>query len=150
MTQTVPDISPLMPMHQDPLLVAPFNSSPPGAASMNRVSVGTDNGLALNRRQAIIYTNAWLFSIGPLERNFSEILIKISKFPFTQMHLKISSAKWRPFSPGRDELRADSISIKASYRKILQSREICVGIVRSLWNFTGVWAALLWIIEGRI
>ena len=27
MTQTVPDISPLMPMHQDPLLVNPFRAN---------------------------------------------------------------------------------------------------------------------------
>ena len=39
------------------------------------VSIGSDNGLALIRRQAIIYTNAGLLSTGPLETNFSEILI---------------------------------------------------------------------------
>ena len=33
-------------------------------------------------------------------RNFSEILIKIQNIPFTKMHLKISSAKWRSFCPG--------------------------------------------------
>ena len=31
MTQTVPDISPLMPMHQDPLLVYLFQTIPSGA-----------------------------------------------------------------------------------------------------------------------
>ena len=36
--------------------------------------------------------------------NFSEILIKIQNFSFTKMHLKISSAKWRPFCPGGDEV----------------------------------------------
>ena len=29
--------------------------------------------------------------------NFSEILIKIDSFSFKKMHLKMSSAKWRPF-----------------------------------------------------
>ena len=38
--------------------------------------------------------------------NFSEILIKIQIFSFTKMHLKISSAKRRPFCPGGDELTA--------------------------------------------
>ena len=32
------------------------------------------------------------------------ILIKIQNFSFTKMHPKISSAKWRPFCPGGDEL----------------------------------------------
>ena len=45
-----------------------------------------------------------LLSIGPLGTNFSEISIKTQKFSFRKMHLKISSVKWWPFSPGRDEL----------------------------------------------
>ena len=45
-------------------------------ASVNCVSIGLDNGLAPNRRQAINLTNAALLSIGPLGTNFSEILIK--------------------------------------------------------------------------
>ena len=47
---------------------------------MNQVSIGSDNGLAPIRCQAIIYTNAGLLSIGPLGTNFSEILIKIHFF----------------------------------------------------------------------
>ena len=35
--------------------------------------------------------------IGPLGTNFSEILIGIQTFSFMKMHLKMSSAKWRPF-----------------------------------------------------
>ena len=41
-----------------------------------------------------------LLPTGPLGTNFSEILIIIQNFSFTKMHLKISSAKWRPFCPG--------------------------------------------------
>ena len=52
------------------------------------------------RRQAIILTNAGLLSIGHLGTNFSEILIKTQNFSFTKMHLKILSAKWRPFVQG--------------------------------------------------
>ena len=33
------------------------------------------------------------------EQNLSEILIKMQNVSFTKMHLKISSAKWWPFSP---------------------------------------------------
>ena len=40
---------------------------------MNRVSIGSDNGLSPIRRQAIIYTIAELFSIGTLGANFSEM-----------------------------------------------------------------------------
>ena len=47
---------------------------------------------------------ALLLSIGPLETNFGEILIKIQNFSFWKMHLKILSAKWGPFCPGGDEL----------------------------------------------
>ena len=56
------------------------NPSPPSAAySMNRVSIGSDNGLSPNRHQAIIWTSSGLLSIGPLGTNFSGILIKIKK-----------------------------------------------------------------------
>ena len=71
----------------------------------HRISIGSVNGLSPIRRQAIIWTNAGLLWIGPLGTNFSEILIKIQTFSFTKMHLKSSSAKWRPFYPGGDELR---------------------------------------------
>ena len=71
-------------------------------ASVNRFSIGSDNGLSPTRCQAIIWTK-WSLSIEPLGTNFREFLIKIQNFSFTKMHLKISSAKWRPFCPGGDE-----------------------------------------------
>ena len=80
---------------------------------MNWVSIGSDNGLLPIRRQAIIWTNAGLLSIGPLGTNFSEILIKIQNFSFTKIHLKISSAKWRPFCPGGDQINKEN-TIKRS------------------------------------
>ena len=42
--------------------------------------LGSDNGLSPGRRQAIIWTNAGILSIGPLGTNFSEILIKLHAF----------------------------------------------------------------------
>ena len=60
----------------------------------------SDNGLVPIKRQAIIETNAGFLAVGLLTTNVSEILIKIQKFSFTKMHLKISSVKWRPFCPG--------------------------------------------------
>ena len=62
--------------------------------------IGSDNGLSPIRRQAIIWTNAGLWSIGP----FSEISIKIQSFSFTKMYLKMSSVRWRPFYSRGDEL----------------------------------------------
>ena len=58
--------------------------------------IGSNNGLAPIRRQAIIWTNAGILLIGPFGTNFSEILIKIPTFSFKKMHLKMSSGKWRP------------------------------------------------------
>ena len=73
-------------------------------ASVSQVRICSDDGLSPIRRQAIIWTNAGLLSIGPLGTNFSEILTKIQNFSFKKMQTKISSAKWRAFCPGGDEL----------------------------------------------
>ena len=66
--------------------------------------IASDNGLAPTRRQAIIWNNAWILSIGLLGTNFSEILIEILTFSFKKMRLKVSSAKWRPFCLGLNVL----------------------------------------------
>ena len=66
----------------------------------NLAITGSDNGLSPGRRQTIIWTSAGILLIGPLGTNFSEILIEIQTFSFEKMHLKMSSAKWRPFCPG--------------------------------------------------
>ena len=59
--------------------------------------IGSDNGLSPGQRQAIIWNKAGILLNGPLGRNFSEILIGIQTFSFKKKHLKMSSAKWRPF-----------------------------------------------------
>ena len=66
--------------------------------------IGSDNGLSPWRHQAIIWSNAGLLLIRHLGTNFSEILIGIQTFSFKKMHLKMSSAKWRPFCLGLNEL----------------------------------------------
>ena len=73
-------------------------------ASVNGVSIGSGNGLSPVRRQTITWTNADVLSIWPLRTNFSEIWIEMHNLSFTKMHLKVSSAKWRPFYSGGDEL----------------------------------------------
>ena len=66
--------------------------------------IGSDNGLSPDQCQAIIWNKAGILLSGPLGTNFSEILIKIIKFSFKKMHLKVSSAKW--FSLGLNVLMA--------------------------------------------
>ena len=87
-------------------------------ASVNWVSIGSDNGLSHFQRQIIIWTNARLLSIRSLGTNFSKIWIKIHKFSFTKMQLNGSSARWRPFCPGRDELK----HVAVSYTPLTESR----------------------------
>ena len=67
---------------------------------------GTEiNGLPLTHwGRVIIWTNAGILVIGPRGTNFSEILIGIQTFSFKKMHLKMSSAKWRPFCLGLNVL----------------------------------------------
>ena len=67
-------------------------------------NIDSDNGLSPGWRQAIIWTNAGISLIGPLETNFSEILIGVQTFSFKKMHLKVLSAKWRPFCLGFNKL----------------------------------------------
>ena len=59
--------------------------------------IASDNGLSPGQHQAIIWTNAGILLIGPLGTKFNEIFIEIHAFSFKKMHLKMSSAKWRPF-----------------------------------------------------
>ena len=72
----------------------------------------SDNGLSPGRRQAIIWTNAWILLIEPLGTNFSEILIGIQILSFKKMRLKMTSGKWRPFCLGLNVL--NTVKIVAS------------------------------------
>ena len=71
--------------------------------------IGSDDGLPPGRRQAIIWTNAGILSIVLLGINLSEILIRVHKFQFNKMHLKMSSGKWRPFCLGLNVLSVASV-----------------------------------------
>ena len=68
-------------------------------------NIGSDNGLSPGRRQTITWTNVGILLIGPLGTNFSEILIGIETFSFRKKHLKMSSAKLRPFCLGLNVLK---------------------------------------------
>ena len=72
--------------------------------------------------QAIIWTNAGILFIGPSGTNFSEILIGIQTFSFKKMHLKMSSAKWRPFCLGLNVLNSQmSLHILPSWTSYVVS-----------------------------
>ena len=66
--------------------------------------IGSDDGLSPDQCHAIIWTNAGILLIGPSGTNLSEILIKILTFSFEKVHLKVSSAKRRPFFLGLNVL----------------------------------------------
>ena len=66
--------------------------------------IGPDDGLSPGRRQVIIWNNAGILLIGPWGTNFSKIVIGIQTYSFKKMHLKMSSAKWRPFCLGLNVL----------------------------------------------
>ena len=71
---------------------------------VNRVSIGSDNGLSPIWRQAIIWTNARLLLIGPSWTNFSEILTKLQNFSFVKMHLKKIDCEMAAILSMEDEL----------------------------------------------
>ena len=62
--------------------------------------ISSDNGLSPGRCQTIIWTNAGILLIIPLQTNFNEILIEIHKFSFKKIPFKMPSGKWRPFRLG--------------------------------------------------
>ena len=72
--------------------------------------IDSDNGSSPGRRQAIIWTNAGILLIGPWGTNSSQIVIGIQTFSFKKMHLKVSSAKWRPFCLGFNVLTHEGLS----------------------------------------
>ena len=71
--------------------------------------IGPDNGLWPGRRQAIIWTNVGILLITNFGTNFSEILIEIHTFSLKKLHLKMSSAKWRPSCLGLNVLTMSRI-----------------------------------------
>ena len=62
------------------------------------IIIGSDNG----RRQAIICSNVGILLIGPLVKNFNEILIEIHTFLIQEKAFEyyMPAGKWRPFCLG--------------------------------------------------
>ena len=84
-----------------------FLTQRPGDAYMRQQSNhhGFRYGLSPGWHKAIIWTNAGILLIRTLRTKSSEILIEIHTSSFKEMHLKTSSAKWRPFWLGLNVLK---------------------------------------------
>ena len=76
--------------------------------------IGSNNGLSPGRRQAIIWTNAGILLIWTIGTNFNEMLIEIHTFSVKKIHLKMSSANWRPFCLGLNVLRCVATVVHCS------------------------------------
>ena len=70
----------------------------------NLTTIGSNNGLAPGRRQAVIRTNAGISLSEPLGTSFNEIVIEIHIFSFKKIHFKTSSGKWQLFCLGLNVL----------------------------------------------
>ena len=120
----------------------PFNSLRPSDAYIgvsNLTIISSDNGLSPGRRQAIIWTDAGILLIGPSRTNFSEILIGIQTFSFKKMHLKMSSAKCRPFGLGLNVLRSVVLWLSSAAPTHCQSSHI-----NYQWNINvAIWIVCL-------
>ena len=79
--------------------------------------INTDNGLSPGRRQTNIWTNTEKLLIRTPGTNFSEILSEIHIFSFKKMHLKMSSARWRPFCLRLNVLKKEQITLYAHILK---------------------------------
>ena len=99
--------------------------------------IGSDNGLSPGRRQAIIWTNAGILLIWTLGTNFSEILSESHAFSFKKLHLKMSSAKWRPFYLGLNVLNVIIMwSFSTAIRSVLAGSMLLI--------HEAVWVIRLW------
>ena len=94
--------------------------------------IASDNGLSPGQHQAIIWTNAGIWSMGPLGTNFSEILIEIHTFSFRKMHLKMSSGKRRPFCLGLNVLK-EREEVYLALPVIFVLMFICIYVHCDMW-----------------
>ena len=69
-------------------------------APVNSDTIGSNNGLTPVWHQAIIWTSGDLLLTRPSGSNLNKILFEIQIFSLKKLHLKILSAKWRPFYLG--------------------------------------------------
>ena len=95
----------------------------------------TNNPL-LVQCQAIIWTNAAILFTG-INLRSSEILIEISIFSFTKMHLKMLSAQWRSFCCGLNALKTNMDHIVLWFRYIYSIGIVPIDISTAWHDWVG-------------
>ena len=103
----------------------------------------SDNDLSPGRRQAIIWNNAGILSIGILGTNFSQIPGKIHSFSFKKMHFKMSSAKGRLFSLSLNELTLHPLNCYPE-NTIRAIHSDLVFVIAGHVKGTGIWNSSSW------
>ena len=96
--------------------------------------MGSNNGLSPGRRQAIIWTNT---GIGSLGIHFSAFLREIQIFSFKKVHLNESSAKSQPFL-SRPQCVKPQYPISTVYSFYLLCDSFSSGFCRVLITATGL------------
>ena len=114
-------------------------------ASVNRVSIGSDDGLSPIRHQSIIWTKADILLIEPLKTNFRGILIENHIFPLIKMHLKLSSAKWQTFCLALDLLITVTMNTPGSH--IVYCGYVLHSVHSSLW-YVEYWPNIWILLQG--
>ena len=94
--------------------------------------IGSHNGLSPGRREAIIWTNAEILFIEPLGTNFSDVLIGIITSSFKKMHLKVSSAKRRPFCLSLNVLMQTLDPISWAEHPSAPTTSMCCAVAKQL------------------
>ena len=103
----------------------------------NYAVIDSNNGLSPGQWQAIIWANAGILLIVPLETNFIEILIKIHIFPFKKMQFKILSAKFQPCCHGLNESMYLNVVIVVNQGGVQFNVVLC-GLQTSLLSHPGI------------
>ena len=106
------------------------------------VNIGLGNGLAPIWHQAITWTNADLLSCALLPSKFSDIWINI------KMHLKMSSAKYRPCCSGLNILRVHCMHIDGAYMgDSLKSQRCVLHWIKYSWKRNVIYLGSKYIVE---
>ena len=71
-----------------------------------------------------------LLSTWHLDKNFSFFFNKLQDFSFKKLHLKISSAKWRPFCPGRDASNTVNTAVVSNGTRCRAARPFLPKLIR--------------------
>ena len=108
------------------------------------ISIGSDNGLSPEWRQANIWTNTGILFIRPIGTNFNEISIEIHRFSFKKIHLKMSSGKWSPFCLDSNELDTQ-ITYPVCFKNMnLSPWPECMQIYTCVCVTMSVYAVVVW------